>query len=280
MTRGQALAAATERLAGLSATPRLDAELLMAHALGVTREALLLGGLAAPAPEDFGALVERRLAHEPIAYITGTRGFWTIELAVGPGALVPRPDSETLIEAAAAHFAGGPGPTRILDLGTGSGALLLAALDEWPGASGIGIDASPAARSWAARNAEALGMAARAEICDGGWTGTGERFDLILCNPPYIGTGETLPRDVAAWEPASALFAGADGLDDYRAIAPVLAPQLAPGGVACIEIGCTQAMTAGALFEAEGFDVVVRRDLGGRDRCLVVTHKRKSADFT
>ena len=136
-----ALAAATRRLAAVSDTPRLDAELLMAHALGTTREQLLLRHLDDSAPATFASLIDRRLTHEPVAYITGTRDFWTISLTVGPGVLIPRPDSETLIEAAVEHFAG-RAPATILDLGTGPGTLLLAALAEWPDAYGLGIDES------------------------------------------------------------------------------------------------------------------------------------------
>jgi release factor glutamine methyltransferase len=267
-----ALAEATARLAEHSETPRLDAELLMAHALGASREALLLGGLDRPAPESFAPLLERRVGGEPLAYITGTRAFWTIDLAVAPGVLIPRPDSETLIEAAVEHFRGTAGPRRVLDLGTGSGALLLAALAEWPEASGVGIDRSTAALAIAAANAEALGMAGRAEMIEGGWAGTGEAFDLILCNPPYIGTDEPLPRDVIEHEPHSALFAGTDGLDDYRAIAPRLSGQLSVGGVACIEIGFTQGPVVAALIEAQGLAVDIRADLAGRDRCIVAKH--------
>ncbi|WP_443018956.1 peptide chain release factor N(5)-glutamine methyltransferase [Sphingomonas sp.] len=266
----QAIGAAANRLAALSPTPRLDAELLMAHALGVTRDTLLLSRLDDAAPDAFAALVERRLRHEPVAYITGTRDFWTITLAVGPGVLVPRPDSETLIEAAVDHFAGTAGPRSVLDLGTGSGALLLAALDQWPQSGGVGIDASDAALVIAAGNAARLGMTDRARFAIGGWTGNGAVHDLILCNPPYIGTGEILGAEVRDWEPASALFAGEDGLDDYRAIAPVLRGQLAPGGVACIEIGSTQAEAASALFADQGFEFSVRPDLAGRPRCLVL----------
>ncbi len=244
-------------LAAVSDTPDLDARILWDH--------------AGADPEIFAALVTRRLAHEPVAYITDTRGFWTIDLDVSPAVLIPRPDSETLIEAAIAHF-GGAAPRRILDLGTGSGALLLAALDHWPDASGVGIDASVAALEMARANAERIAPG-RAVIVAGGWHGTGEIFDLILCNPPYIGTGEVLMRDVADWEPASALFAGVDGLDDYRLIAPALAQQLAPGGVACIEIGHTQRAAVTKLFEGEGFAVACRKDLAGRDRCLIVTGK-------
>lgn len=277
-TIGAAIRCATASLSEASDTPRLDAELLMAETLGVTREAMILAGLDRPispfAPNGgFGALVERRAVGEPIAYILGHRDFWTIRLKVAPGALIPRPDSETLIEAAVAHFAGTPGPGRILDLGTGSGALLLAALAEWPEATGTGIDRSPQALAIALANAETLGMADRADIREGGWAGTGEPFDLILCNPPYIGTTETLPRDVIQHEPHSALFAGADGLDDYRAIAPLLPAQLRVGGVACIEIGATQAEAVSSLMALQGLVVQIRHDLAGLDRCIVATRR-------
>ena len=268
-TARRAIAEAAARLADVSPTARLDAELLMAHAMGCSREALLLARLDDSVPEGFAGLVERRLRHEPVAYITGSRAFWTIELGTAPGVLVPRADSETLIEAAVAHFAGTAGPRSVLDLGTGSGALLLAALDEWPEAVGVGIDASEAALTIACANAERLGMGARARFVEGGWAGDGARHDLILCNPPYIGTEEPLPREVVEWEPASALFAGSDGRDDYRAIAPLLRRQIAPGGIACVEIGATQAETVSALFEAEGLSVSVRRDLAGHPRCIV-----------
>src|SRR4051812_10870132 len=186
-----ALAAAAKSLAPISATPRLDAELLMAHALGIERAALLIHRLDEPAPVAFAELVERRLASEPIAYIVGRRAFWTIELEVGPGALVPRPDSETLIEAAVAHFRDG-GPANILDLGTGPGTLLLAALDQWPEAIGLGIDESAEALVYARRNA-----CGHASFRLGNWgDGIEGRFDLILCNPPYVETGADLPADV------------------------------------------------------------------------------------
>ena len=217
---------------------------------------------------DFEPLVARRASGEPLAYITGSRAFWTIELRVAPGVLIPRPDSETLIEAAVAHFAGTSGPRRILDLGTGSGALLLAALAEWPAATGVGIDRSVAALTIALENAAALGMADRAEIIAGGWSGTGEAFDLILCNPPYIAADERLPRDVADHEPHSAVFAGVDGLDDYRTLAPLLPAQLAPGGVACLEIGSTQGLAVSALLQAQAMVVQIRHDLAGHQRCI------------
>ncbi|WP_404374038.1 peptide chain release factor N(5)-glutamine methyltransferase [Sphingomonas sp. MMS24-J45] len=258
----------------VSDTPRLDAELLMAHALGISREALLLAHLDAPEPPGFAPLLARRLAHEPIAYITGTRAFWTIELAVGPGVLVPRADSETLIEAAIEHF-GDPGAAlRILDLGTGPGTLLLAALDQWPDAHGLGIDASDEALGYARRNAAALGSASRAVFRAGNWAdGLSGEFDLILANPPYIGTAENLPEEVRAHEPDVALFAGPDGLADYRIIAPQLPALLAPGGAAILEIGSTQAVAVTALLDPAGFAVALRHDLGGNPRALIATHR-------
>ncbi len=274
MSLRDALNEATQRLASVSDTPRLDAELLMAHALGLSREALLLGSRDAPSPAGFDALVDRRAAHEPIAYITGTRDFWTISLAVAPGVLIPRPDSETLIEAAIEYFASptgnGRGPSSILDLGTGSGALLLAALSEWPEAHGLGIDASDLALEIASANARRLGLTPRVRFAFGDWgAGLSERFDLILCNPPYIELGASLSADVIDYEPESALFAGSDGLDAYRRLIPQLPPLLSPEGAIAVEIGATQAAAVSDLFVSNGLTPLVRHDLGGRDRAIV-----------
>lgn len=267
-----ALAGAASLLAPVSATPRLDAELLLAHALGITREALLLGG-DRPVPPGFEALVQRRLAHEPVAYITGSRSFWTLDLQVTPAVLIPRPDSETLIEAAADHFRE-DGPRSILDLGTGSGALLLASLDLWPAAWGLGLDCSAAALTVARGNAERLGFGDRAAFVQGCWGDALDgRFDLILCNPPYVETGAALPPDVANHEPGSALYAGPEGLDDYRALIPQLLRLLAPEGVAVLEIGAGQRASVSRLIHVEEFAVSCRKDLGNNDRCLVITRR-------
>lgn len=264
-----ALASATGQLADVSPTPRLDAELLMAHAMGVSREQLLLSHLDDPTPAAFAALIDRRVAQEPIAYITGTRAFWTIDLDVGPGVLIPRPDSETLVEAARAHFTD-RSPARILDLGTGPGTLLLAALAEWPGAVGRGIDASAVALGYAMRNAVRLGFGDRATFESGDWArGLDATFDLTLANPPYIATGDALPDEVRGHEPAEALFAGADGLDAYRAIVPDLPRLIAPGGIAVLEIGATQADAVMALALAAGLVPTLRHDLAGRPRAIV-----------
>jgi release factor glutamine methyltransferase len=266
-----ALAEAARRLETVPGAPRLDAEILMAHALGVERSDLLLRHLDDPAPAAFAGLVARRLAHEPVAYITGRAGFWTIELEVGPGALIPRGDSGALLEAAVAHF-GAEGPGSILDLGTGPGTLLLAALTEWPRARGLGIDASETALGYARRNAARLGLEDRAVLRRGDWAdGIDARFDLILCNPPYIGADEPLAPSVHDHEPHGALYAGADGLDAYRRIAPALPRLLAPGGLAAFEIGLGRQDEVAALLAAQGFTISSWRDLNGHIRCLACT---------
>lgn len=268
---GQALRDAAQELAAVSDTPRLDAELLMAHALGIERERLLLDPSGHIVPDDFAPLVERRLRHEPVAYIVGYRDFWTIRLGVGPGMLIPRPDSETLIEAAVDYF-GAKGPLRVLDLGVGPGTLLLAALAEWPEARGLGIDESAQALTSAEDNAIEFDMDERARFRVGDWaSGLEGQFDLILCNPPYIADTEQLMPGVAGHEPPGALFAGPDGLDDYRRIIPDLPRLLAPDGVAILEIGATQHISVRKLAETAGFRVACRKDLGGRDRALLLT---------
>lgn len=265
-----ALRAATETLAKTSESPRLDAELMMAHMLGETREAMILDRLDAEAPPGFEALVERRAAHEPLAYITGSREFWSLKLAVGPGVLIPRPDSETLIETAVRALAQRP-PATILDLGTGSGALLLAALSEWPAATGMGVDRSDTALVYARENAARLGLAERARFCEGHWgDGIAGRYDLILCNPPYVDPAAALMPDVADFEPGEALFAEGEGLADYRYIVPQLPELLSSSGVACLELGVGQASSVAALCERQGLFSAVFRDLAGLERCLLI----------
>ena len=270
----QALAEAEKRLAAVQGVPRLDAEILMAAALGVPIGEMLLSHLGAPAPARFESLVQRRLTEEPMGYVVGRVGFWTIELDIGPGALIPRADTESLIEAAVAHF-GKTGPARMIDLGTGPGTLLLAALAEWPQARGLGVDASDEALAWARGNAKRLGFAGRAEFRTGNWAeGIEGRFDLVLANPPYVEDKAALIPGVVDWEPGLALFGGADGLDAYRRLAPQLPPLLAPGGVVCVEIGAGQEKAVSSLFAAEGFTIESRRDLRGIVRCLVLTLDR------
>lgn len=254
-----------------SDTPRLDAEILLAAALGIGRDGLLLAPPTGSPPPLFDEMIERRAAGEPVAYITGRRDFWNIELEVGPGVLIPRPDSETLIAAAVDHFAGTAGPRRILDLGTGPGTLLLAALDQWPAATGLGVDFSPSALGYARRNAERLGLAGRAELRLGEWAeGIDERYDLVLANPPYVARDAVLGPGVAEHEPPEALFAGDDGLDAFRRLAPQIGRLIAAGGLAAIEIGHDQGEHAAAILTDAGLVSRLALDLAGRPRALLI----------
>jgi release factor glutamine methyltransferase len=268
-----ALRTASERLAAVSDTSRLDAELLMAHALGLERSAMLLrqGELAVPA--GFADLIERRIAHEPVAYIIGRQAFWDLELAVTPDVLIPRADSETLINAAIEAWGGGHGPKRVLDLGTGSGALLLATLSVFPQSVGMGLDASKAALTVAHGNAAQLGFGARSQWLhrdwrQPGWNETLGRFDLVLCNPPYVEDQADLAPMVADFEPHSALFAGPDGLDDYAILIPQIPQLLNPDGSAIFEIGHRQADAVSDLASKAGLSTEMRRDLAGKPRAL------------
>jgi release factor glutamine methyltransferase len=247
--------------------------LLLAHSLG-TNHAALLGHRSAPiAPDIFDELINRRVAREPLALILGRREFWSLDIAVSSASLIPRPDSETLIEAALAAFAHRRSPERVLDLGTGTGCLLLAALAEFPAAFGVGVDRAPAAAALAADNAATLGMAERAAFLCGDWAGALDaRFDLILCNPPYIPSAEIagLMPEVAHHEPRSALDGGEDGLEAYRSLIPDLHRLLRAQGVAVVELGAGQAEEVTKMAQNAGFATADRRDLSGISRALVL----------
>ncbi|WP_448578753.1 peptide chain release factor N(5)-glutamine methyltransferase [Thermaurantiacus sp.] len=256
-----------------SGTARLDAETLLAHVLGMERLAMLAAAPPVEGPQSlaFRLLVERRRRGEPVAYLVGHREFWSLRLMVTPDVLVPRPDSETLIEAALDWFAA-RAPSTILDLGTGSGALLLAALSEWPGAWGLGIDRSPGALAVASANAQATGFGPRAAFLASDWeSGISGRFDLVLSNPPYVEAGAALPPDVGAHEPPAALFAGPDGLSAYRRLVPAISGLLAPGGVAILEAGVGQEGAIIALARTAGLRARVTADLAGRPRAISLT---------
>jgi release factor glutamine methyltransferase len=268
----RALADAARQLERSSDTARLDAELLMAEALNIDRDKLILAPPARKVPDRFWTMIARRKAGEPVAYITGRRAFWNIEVHVGPGVLVPRPDSEVLIASALEHFDGAARPKRILDLGTGPGTLLLAALDMWPGATGLGVDVSRQALSYAAANSRRLGFEPRVRWKLGDWAqGISERFDLVLCNPPYVAEGAELGPGVREYEPDEALFAGQEGLDAYRVLAPQLPKLLEQGGLAAVEIGSGQAAAVTDLLGRDGLQSRVAHDLAGRPRAVLLT---------
>lgn len=256
---------------------RREARMLLHHALGLP-ERTLLAPDAAVDPARYEALLARRAAREPMAFITGRRGFWTLDLEVSPETLIPRADTETLIHAALAAFPQRERVRAVLDLGTGTGALLLAALTEFPAAYGIGVDVAADAAALAARNARANGLASRAMMLCGTWADAlAGRFDLVLANPPYIETqaiGGLMP-EVAEHEPRAALDGGADGLDAYRAIIAALPALLAPDGVAVLELGQGQAAEVAKLAVASGFPVPgLRQDLGGIARAMVLRTAR------
>jgi release factor glutamine methyltransferase len=253
---------------------RREARMLLHAALGVAPR-VLLAPEAAIEPAVFDALLARRAAREPMAFILGRQGFWTLDLAVSPATLIPRADSETLIRAALAAFPDRSRVRRVLDLGTGTGALLLATLSEFPDAWGLGIDLSPAAAALAARNARATGLDRRASLLCGRWSDSlaGQAFDLVLANPPYIPSADIggLMPEVAAYEPRGALDGGADGLEAYRRIIADLPRVLAYGGVAVLELGQGQAASVAALGSAAGFAcATLHDDLGGIARVLVL----------
>jgi release factor glutamine methyltransferase len=276
---GSLMEAAARRLgdAGIS-DARREARLLAALALDCSPDALPVGferDLDAAEAARFAALVDRREAREPLSRIRGSREFWSLDFALNEATLDPRPDSETLV-ATALDLVPDGAPVRMLDLGTGSGCLLIAFLSERQRAEGVGIDLDAAAVQLAARNAERNGVAARARFATGDWrrpeTLPAGPFDLVLANPPYIPSTAIagLEPEVASHEPRAALDGGADGLDAYRWLAALLGRLLAPEGHAVVELGQGQAADVAELFAQAGLVVgPIRVDLGGVARCLV-----------
>ncbi len=258
---------------GGSESAALDARLLMEGVVG-ERDPDPFGQLAADAEIRIEAFASRRLAGEPVWRILGEREFWGLPFRLSAATLEPRPDSETLVEAVLDHLAGRrQEPLAVLDLGTGTGCLLIAVLSEYPTATGLGIDLSPEACETARRNATINGMSGRVAFQQGSWTaGLNRRFDLILSNPPYIRTGdiEALAISVRDHDPRLALDGGDDGLGPYRIFAKTLPDVLAPDGVVVLEIGAGQEADVTALMRDGGFVWRgSRRDLGGHPRALI-----------
>ncbi len=278
MTLGEILRQAKQHLvsAGIP-DPDLDVRLLCKAATGFNRSQQFLR--LEDEWEDqtlliFRHLIERRAKREPVGRILGEREFWGMPFKLSPATLEPRPDSETLIEAALHHKPDLQSVQKILDLGTGTGCLLAALLKEYPDAEGLAIDQSEEAVATASANLERLGFAARAKVQTGHWAdGVTERFDIVISNPPYIGVSEELSPEVREHDPAAALFAGADGLEAYRALVPTLAALLTENGLAVLEVGYLQSQIVADMGRAAGLNCLeIRADLNGHPRAVLFSH--------
>jgi release factor glutamine methyltransferase len=269
---------ATQRLraAGVE-SPRREARLLLAHVLGIRPEEIVSGRFSLQGPQfrgRFEAVLARRAQREPLAYIIGRREFWSLDFEVGPGVLIPRPESEIMVEEALKRFADIDAPLRVLDLGTGSGCLLLAFLSERLRAQGLGVDISEEALAIARRNAARLGLDGRTQFLRNDWTSAlSGTWEVIFLNPPYIIEGDLdgLEPEVSRYEPRAALDGGPDGLCAYRRIAGLLRPRLAAEGRVFLEVGQGQAGPVERIFSEKGMDIEgTVYDLAGIPRCLVV----------
>jgi release factor glutamine methyltransferase len=274
-------AVAALREAGIESAA-LDARVLLADALGIDG-AELIALSDKPVHDDarsrFEALLKRRVNGEPVARILGKKEFWSREFSLSPATLVPRPETETLIEAALAERPDKQALLRVLDLGTGSGILLAALLLEYPKSFGVGIDREPEAARTARSNLALLGIAHRARIVCGDWAkAIGVQFDLVVSNPPYIASGDIagLGREVWAHDPLRALDGGRDGLESYRAIVADLPRLLVPGGIAILELGAGQEPAVADLARHAQLTVngPARCDLSGHPRALVLGRSR------
>ena len=295
----QRLAEAARRLAAAGVgNPRLDARLLWTHAqrlslspAGGERRGEGVFGDDLQSPPDplpqggrgnfvelFESLVSRRAAREPLAYITGHKEFWSLDFHVAPGVLVPRPESETIIEQALATLPDKAAPLRVLDLGVGSGCLLISFLKEFRNACGLGVDSSEKACAVARHNAERLGVAERCQVALADWReNISDTCDVILANPPYIRSAEIagLEPEVSRFEPAAALDGGPDGLSAYSMLAPEMTRLLRPGGLAFVEIGSGQEHDVSCLMRAAGLGIErIAADLAGIPRVLVTIRLR------
>lgn len=258
----------------------LEARLLVRHGLELTAESVFAHperSVAAAQAAAVRDLAARRGRGEPLAYILGEREFWSLPIKVSPDVLIPRPETELLVETALALAANSARPLRILDLGTGSGCILLAILSECPQARGIGVDRSPAALAVASANARRLGLVSRCGFVCAHWgTALSPAFDLIVANPPYIDDDSFLglDRGVRSFEPEAALRGGTDGLDAFRDLGRDLPRLLGEQGRAIIEIGAGQARAVETLLAAFGLRILaLGRDLAGCERCLTVALK-------
>lgn len=267
----QAISRGEDCLRDVADAPRLEARLLLAHVLGLSITDLIADPDRVLNPKAFSELLIRRMTHEPIAYLLGKREFWSLDMLVSPATLIPRPETETIIEAALAAV---PMPLNVLDLGTGSGCLLIAILHERPLTFGIGLDRSFDALAVAHRNATRYGLAARTCFIQGDWaTAISGTFDLIVANPPYIPRRAIplLMPEVARHEPRAALDGGEDGLTAYRNLVPDLPRLLTPTGHAVLEVGAGQGPVVAAIAQGHGLHTAIRSDLAGVGRAVVMS---------
>jgi release factor glutamine methyltransferase len=281
-TIGQTWRAIRDRLAAADIlTAELDARLLVRHLLGFDATGLIASEsdpFPAPKVSDLESLVARRLAGEPIARIRGVQEFYGLEFGLSAATLIPRPETEMLVDFGIAHLSSHPAPA-IADLGVGTGCIALSLLANLPRASGVGADISADAVDQARANAASLGLASRFDARQGCWFDPlgSERFDLVVSNPPYIASAtiETLDPGVKSFDPMAALDGGADGLDPYRIIASGAAAHLVPGGALALEIGFDQGHMVNELLSSAGFcDIAIAKDLAGHDR-MVTAHAPK-----
>jgi len=263
---------AEHQLATITHNSRRETRLLAAHVLHTTYEDIYFneGRLLNDEEESLLiTLLKRRLNHEPLSKILEFREFWSLPFRVTKDTLDPRPDSETLIEAVLTHYPSKEAPLRILDLGTGTGCLLLSLLHEYPQAWGVGVDVSEAASTIAQENAVRLGLERRAKFIVGQWSSAlSGCFDIIVSNPPYISCLDPLPLEVAIYDPALALYAGEDGLASYRSLAEQIPRLVSPKAKIFLELGKEQFDGVRSLFSQYSF-LQIKKDLAGHDRCLV-----------
>jgi len=260
---------------------RLDVDLLLEAALGITSLDILLvpdRAVSAQQETDFIALLGRRILREPIAQILGRKDFWSLTFKVSRDCLTPRPDSETLIEAALNVITDKQAAVKILDMGTGSGCLILSLMSELPHSLGTAVDISPKALALAAENARCLGFLDRCKFILSDWDGQlppGKKFDIILCNPPYIAeeAATSLAPDVRDYEPHMALFAKDGGTAAYKKLAEILPTRVKAGGHAYLEIGHNQGAEVARIFKDKGAkNLRIIQDLAARDRCVVINY--------
>jgi release factor glutamine methyltransferase len=255
-------------------TYQIDAEVLLAHTLNIDRYRLIMNpefGVTSAVENAYKTLLQRRSKKEPIAYILGNKEFWGLDFTVNPHVLIPRPDSETLVELTLKHIKDRNSELTILDLGTGSGCLIIALLNELPSSTGLAVDKSSLALEVALTNARQNNVKSRCNFLVSDWFSAinEQKFELIIANPPYIEVASTLDADVADYEPPSALYAGIDGLDAYRQIAESAYPYLQKDALIFVEIGINQTHAVIEIFKQNGFALVeIAKDLAGIERAL------------